>query len=90
MAARISRMARSISFQRSSGSPSQPCPKLTITLPRAVVRWWMATSAISSAVGGRVIRSCDDGGMPSSCSLRQPMQAALQRAEDGMAPSSRP
>ena len=49
----------------------------------------MASSAISSVDGGRAIRSWDDGGIPSDCSERQPMQAALQAAEDGMAPSSR-
>src|SRR5512147_1241645 len=51
--ARMSRMARAISFQRVSGSPSQPWPKLTITRPVAVSRCRMARSAISSAVGGR-------------------------------------
>ena len=45
---------------------------------------------MASAEGGRAMRSCEAGGIPSSCSERQPTQAALQAAEDGMAPSSRP
>ncbi len=87
--ARTSRIARSISFQRVSGSPSQPWPKLTITRPVARSRWRIATSAISSAVGARTIRSWLAGGIPSSCSERHPMHAALQPAEEGIAPSSR-
>ena len=38
---------------------------------------------------GRAIRSCDEGGIPSCCSERQPTQAALHAADDGIAPSSR-
>ena len=72
-----------------SGSPSHPWPKLTITRPLARVRWRSATSAISAADGARAIRSCEAGGIPSSCSERQPTQRALQEADDGMAPSSR-
>ena len=87
--ARTSRIARSISFQRVSGSPSHPWPKLTMTRPRARSRCRIATSAISSAVGARRIRSWLAGGMPSSCSERQPTHAALQPADDGIAPSSR-
>ena len=60
-----------------------------MTLPRAEWRWCSATSAISSAVGATGIRSWLDGGIPSCVSERQPMQAALHEAEDGIAPSSR-
>ena len=87
---RIRRMARAISFQRSRGSPSQPCPKLTMVRPPAVARCSAPTWAISSAEGARRIRSWLDGGMPSAVSDRQPTQRALQAAEAGMAPSSRP
>ena len=83
-------MARAISFQRSRGSPSHPWPKLTMVRPEAVSRWAAPTSAISSAVGARRIRSWLDGGMPSDVSERHPTHRALQAAEEGMAPSSLP
>ena len=90
VSARIRRIASAMTRQRVSGSPSQPCPKLTIARGPADRRWATATRASSWALGPSSIRACEAGGPSSGCSEMQPMQAALHMVETGSAPSSRP
>ncbi len=75
--------------QRVRGSPSHPCPKLTMTRPLAEARCTSATRAISSAEGPSSMRACEAGGPSGGCSEMQPTQAALHMTDTGMAPSSR-
>src|SRR6185437_10607828 len=74
----------------SNGSPSQPCPKLTIGYG-AVSRWGTVYSTISAAVGLKLRRSCVETIVSSSGWKEiQPMQFALQAGEEGMGHSQRP
>ena len=82
-------IARAIAVERSSGSPSQPCPKET--MPSSTrSRWCSATAPSSRAVVSSATRACGDGNpASSSCSEMQPMQRALHFGETGRAASPR-
>src|SRR5690349_8694016 len=74
----------------SNGSPSQPCPKLTIG-NGAVSRCGTVYSTISAAVGLNVRRSWVDMIVSSSgWKEMQPTQLALQAGEEGIGHSHLP
>ncbi len=71
------------------GSPSQPCPKLTIGYG-AVIKCGTVNSTISSALGLKVSRSCVETICSSSGWKEiQPIQLALQAGEVGTGHSQR-
>src|SRR5207247_9556934 len=84
---RVRRVASTSAAPRVSGSPSQPCPKLT-KFAGFALRCQAASSAISDAVGAKARRVWGEATSPHRSEM-QPRQAELHAGAQGRAPPPR-